>query len=1596
MPPKKTVSKNSRHSKEQLGYRELVEKTVINDEKWRCIITILIETHESQMRYISILNDTCKTGYRKAIRAINYENILKEITTPVEIHQTSSDRTIYDDQLHEWLRSELLGPTETDQKNNTHRQGHHLQDVKLKSILILWAVRQARLESLSRREAELALARERELEILAMKDEAAPRAGSARKHNSRLRKRGEDWRDIVYVDDAPVRGPDLYILLTGFYDPSLPVELIKIGLPLRCILRLEINLDDNYGESILGVTNLSSSDGSVSLPSTTFRPSQASTYAAGDSSRQLKFWSSFDGTGCNSVAIRCFKPTWDTETIPSKMYDEVSYMMYDVHATIEEHEAYLRAMKVYQMYEPRELIDSTMASYEDRLIKLPDGLCDSVSVVLDALLSQLEENLEKKVNDNSVPSTSSQSTGVSKSSKQQERVHRIEGESDAYSSRESISSVQTRLEAKLAQLNSKYGLFGLSHQQNTELERIEDRPMRQELELLLHGDSLRLDLYRALTGRSKFEDCLKEMIERLTKRLPEEPIVGRAWKTVDQRELEICQLHMPGVYECCRREGLDRLKSEHLLNLLGLRKLLRLLSDQTLIRREEKPSQHRGKFGESHIKTHTMNEDRGKTCRMHNETNQFERSASIISSSTRSISHQCGPEHRAIHHQNSSCIRESVDVGNMLRSFENCAALFELVDARESLGLEYNLQKQQYHTKSHQQRISLEGFEHAELISSSAFPQIIRDCIGMYEQVVVQHFEPTDSLLLLFQHEVSRPGNFSEIQRVYSIRTPVCLRDFCDYVTAEESEWLEKIRKLGENSAEGDLAGRCRRKMLASVNGIDGGNNELPSGMQSKATLLPADLQEKPSPQISSSKRNSLAKKSKSSINAQTSHSSTNSSCGPTQSNYEFVGYDVGEGQRVQLIHHRKVYKACDGMILKFERDSWLFEHENWIHIKATSGVWDLHYFEHFPDGTRHHFRLAHAEDASISFTKKINMCGMVKSNEMLYQITIHWPTGLTVRPMEYENAEYPFYVYQRYSSIEATSNEIESHRKYLPNGDIVKFHKDGSIIVLRPNGTIITDIEFVTSPDGCYLKERCYGEFESAQPSRKNSSLNQTWSLASFRGAEEDSMGSLNYTVLEPDGRQYRIYGSEEYIVELEQIRIRVMEEYSSREKFVRRADGTDMLFTDDAELIIDFPDGTRTLMGCRIDDEDFKLLLDTDDDFDVYSVDVNNHNSSYVSLSIYTKAEHPNYATVERDSDERCLLSFGSSTLPKLNLTPKATGEILLPEDRARLQLTETEVCFSRLSNCQSPRCSLPTSLATFNPLESIATPMFTFIDKSKKISLARSSNGLDMQDTLNGDDDGNIELCCCCRDEEFELSAKVRRHEGLRMFAVSRDGEAHEYLERSMVNEVEEKMMDEENSSLVVRQINDRPEVEYRLHLRPLSGLRIPRAFPRFKYTYDQKDDNAEDTNEKCDESWKEPLLPRDYYCNKETTAAVSKAIGRCNLLLKSQVLIARLFEDVGRETENCLVSMQKALLAMGVRKEARGNVTAMCDCRGDTETQLRDIVLEKDKTIDLEIYEAGKRYLKDMKVARDEERTRLMIDSTYDRKLGQNKCSRSNDE
>ncbi|XP_014283163.1 uncharacterized protein [Halyomorpha halys] len=74
-----------------------------------------------------------------------------------------------------------------------------------------------------------------------------------RRPESELNTRLEE-RDLRFIDDHPIAGPQVYIAITTIYDPQLPTELIEVlGVPVHCVVKVgndstKVGEDDNTKE----------------------------------------------------------------------------------------------------------------------------------------------------------------------------------------------------------------------------------------------------------------------------------------------------------------------------------------------------------------------------------------------------------------------------------------------------------------------------------------------------------------------------------------------------------------------------------------------------------------------------------------------------------------------------------------------------------------------------------------------------------------------------------------------------------------------------------------------------------------------------------------------------------------------------------------------------------------------------------------------------------------------------------------------------------------------------------------------------------------------------------------------------------------------------------------------------------------------------------------------------------------------------------------------------------------------------------------------------------------------------------------------------
>lgn len=216
------------------------------------------------------------------------------------------------------------------------------------------------------------------------------------KANTRLRKRNEEWRDAIFINDAPLDGPNLYIILTGFHDPDLPETLMEAGVPLTTVVPIKRPREQFYRLTEREISEESEQAQEVLLGQYTCSRLEL-----------FKFWTTIyeRWTDYEAHPLLCdiafpafcppnMEPTYDEDEYERQKqvaYDEVSYFLYDLYDLHRQHRNYLKSMKVEDVADVKDTCDKTV--YESLLDSLPADRV-SVAFILFAMLMQVTGNEE--------------------------------------------------------------------------------------------------------------------------------------------------------------------------------------------------------------------------------------------------------------------------------------------------------------------------------------------------------------------------------------------------------------------------------------------------------------------------------------------------------------------------------------------------------------------------------------------------------------------------------------------------------------------------------------------------------------------------------------------------------------------------------------------------------------------------------------------------------------------------------------------------------------------------------------------------------------------------------------------------------------------------------------------------------------------------------------------------------------------------------------------------------------------------------------------------------------------------------------------------
>ncbi|KAI4504349.1 hypothetical protein M0802_000820 [Mischocyttarus mexicanus] len=1067
----KTVTTvKSKKLNDENSWQEPLESITINDDHWWCIVTMMVETKSNHAQFVSMFNEAAEDGKRKSIYTLNRQKMLANVWS---LSRQDPDKCPVLQRVCHYANKLFEA---------------NIESTWLLARVIKYMIYQAKVEAVVRIKKEQELKRAIEDEYRIMQTIIDPSISknvqkkSDRDHslrgkaNTRLRIREEEWRDVVYVDDAPLDGPNLYVILTGFHDPDLPVELINIGVPLTCILKIK-----RPGEKLEHVSLHYREEENRDTVYDRMRLRFPETYTV-DKVDLYKFWISLKNILKNPQSVELFsnitfltlKPAilletsddLEYETLKKDIYDKVSFIVYDLYDLLRKHSNYLRSMLI-QRYDVDEMKEADANVYHAILDALPTE-CVTVPILLHVLLLQVEANLDV------LTDRSLQEQNVPAKENIYEKKEK-EDEDEVVSVKSIDDKEDSWVRKKLEVLNQKYKI-------TTSKNIVEEKFNDQMIGLILHGDKLSLN-----THHITLDDNIKRML-KLSNDM-----------TLADALLQI--YHDPRIIDCWLNQEIltnDKAKKYDFY----INNLINYFDPSVEICRENICHYlhflifDKMIYGDSSEKTDEKLQMLSVISCLHSPRRVLTDPFSLVKKDQKKKL------------KLSSRSDTDIDYGKPVAAFLSCPGLFRLTDTRELLVPSYFeknvLEKRR--RRMHRLKESLEEYIDVELLPKKILLQTTYECFQNFEYFQKRYFEPTDSILLYFSNDYII-GDVSERFFVSSLRTPVCLKDFVKYVQKEEIDWinreeekyrLELIKSISKSSIDKITFSKDDNQFRLS---FDDEHFILPNSLKAqdlnkKLRTVSKHKDSKPDTSRRKVKDEEKIPKGREKQKGGKTLSEKISSKGRKEETngidtsflprrkilslefakenepHEFVGYDLGN-LRVQIVEKRKIYYSEDGTFVRVNLETWLYGNVD-LRIAVTLSGCTLRLFEKPLDPTNYNvFHLTTNEGIVLAFNKQIGLekkkifsiLDETRSDSYWqkseFDFHASWPSGLTILPVTGDGPDNPFYIRQSYISKGPEDVSREAYRKYLRNGTVLKFLLDNRVIVLRPNGVIVECISF-------------------------------------------------------------------------------------------------------------------------------------------------------------------------------------------------------------------------------------------------------------------------------------------------------------------------------------------------------------------------------------------------------------------------------------------------------------------------------------------------------------------------------------------------------
>lgn len=261
-----------------------------------------------------------------------------------------------------------------------------------------------------------------------------------------------------------------------------------------------------------------------------------------------------------------------------------------------------------------------------------------------------------------------------------------------------------------------------------------------------------------------------------------------------------------------------------------------------------------------------------------------------------------------------------------------------------------------------------------------------------------------------------------------------------------------------------------------------------------------------------------------------------------------------------------------------------------------------------------------------------------------------------------------------------------EHHRVFTRNGDAMVFNEDGSLLIHTAFGEQYwvspEDVRLCSNKDSIYYKQ--------------------------FH----------DFIYVSAKGKQVKVtsecetYGDE--------MLFRIAHDYMRSEIFMRREDGTNM-FLDCNKLVVSYDDGTRIISSCFVDDN-YVYVGGEDGEISTINYDFNSCSDTsfrtgsetedflepWSTVSMIFRMDHPDYATISYDEDFSATILMPGSV--KMNI--ETNGNSTLEMERTLLTATSQKVTM-RSSICPECNCA---STSSFFPKSDHSCDIPRYILKAK----------------------------------------------------------------------------------------------------------------------------------------------------------------------------------------------------------------------------------------------------------------------------------------